>query len=135
MSKPTVRFLINIRWFVSARSLSSRVCRKLFTGKRNRFRMNGLNRRLAISGFSREEHLTFDEPKDVMQEFDEWIKQNSNGQAVFISDNPAFDWQWINYYFHFFLGKKSVRFQREKNRRFVCRFGKRLFRRFKMEKV
>ena len=29
---------------------------------------------LAISGFSREEHLTFDDPVKVMKEFAEWIK-------------------------------------------------------------
>ena len=58
---------------------------------------------LAVSGFSREEHLTFDEPAGVMSEFRDWIAENSNGRAVFISDNLAFDWQWINYYFHYFL--------------------------------
>ena len=28
---------------------------------------------------------------------------NSKGHPVFISDNPAFDWQFINYYFHYYL--------------------------------
>ncbi len=65
---------------------------------------------LAISGFSREEHLTFDEPAEVMGEFAEWIKENTNGQPTFISDNPAFDWQWINYYFHYFTGKNPFGF-------------------------
>ncbi len=65
---------------------------------------------LAISGFSREEHLTFDEPQDVMHEFYDWIKANSKGQPIFISDNLAFDWQWINYYFHFFVGKNPFGF-------------------------
>ena len=59
---------------------------------------------LAISGFSREEHLTFDEPSEVMLKFKDWIAANSNGKPVFISDNLAFDWQWINYYFHSFTG-------------------------------
>lgn len=59
---------------------------------------------LAISGFSREEHLTFDEPAEVMRQFAEWINANTNRQATFISDNLAFDWQWINYYFHYFIG-------------------------------
>ena len=63
---------------------------------------------LSISGFSRVEHEKFDDPHEVMQKFAEWIlKYNSHGRPVFISDNPAFDWQWINYYFHFFLGKNS----------------------------
>ena len=65
---------------------------------------------LAISGISREEHLTFDEPLDVMHEFYDWVKANSKGQPIFISDNLAFDWQWINYYFHFFVGKNPFGF-------------------------
>jgi DNA polymerase III epsilon subunit-like protein len=58
---------------------------------------------LAISGFSREQHLTFDDPKKVMEDFATWIKENSTGRPIFISDNVAFDWQWINYYFHYYL--------------------------------
>jgi len=65
---------------------------------------------LAVSGFSREEHLKFDEPAKVMKEFDEWIKANSKGHPIFISDNPAFDWQWINYYFHTYLEKNPFGF-------------------------
>lgn len=60
---------------------------------------------LAISGISREQHLTFDDPLQVMQNFEKWIKENSVGKPVFISDNPAFDWQWINWYFHRYLGR------------------------------
>ena len=60
---------------------------------------------LAISGFTREEHLEFNEPVVVMQEFRNWINQvNQKGRPVFWSDNPAFDFQWINFYFHNFLG-------------------------------
>lgn len=60
---------------------------------------------LAISGFSREQHRKFDDPKIVMQKFDDWIEANSVGKPIFISDNPAFDWQWINYYFHRYIDK------------------------------
>jgi DNA polymerase III epsilon subunit-like protein len=65
---------------------------------------------LSISGFSREEHLTFDEPIEVMTNFRDWLKENVNGSPVFISDNLAFDWQWINYYFHYFVGKNPFGF-------------------------
>jgi hypothetical protein len=65
---------------------------------------------LTISGFSREEHETFDDPEDVMLEFDEWIKENSKGRPIFISDNLAYDWQWINYYFHTYLEKNPFGF-------------------------
>jgi hypothetical protein len=65
---------------------------------------------LAISGFSREQHLEFEDPMPVIQRFDRWIKENSKGHPIFISDNLAFDYQWINYYFHFFTGKNPFGF-------------------------
>lgn len=58
---------------------------------------------LAVSGFSREQHEGFDDPREVMIKFRDWIKENSQGRPIFISDNLAFDWQWINYYFHTYL--------------------------------
>ena len=54
---------------------------------------------LAISGFSREEHKQFDPPGTEMIRFERWIKEVSQPPHIFISDNPAFDWQWINFYF------------------------------------
>lgn len=63
---------------------------------------------LAISGFTREEHLTFDDPKEVMLSFKEWI--NSQGKCIFISDNLAFDWQYINWYMHKFTGSNPFGF-------------------------
>src|SRR4051794_7963103 len=59
---------------------------------------------LAVSGFTREHTLAFDEPADVMRRFAEWVKSNSDRQPMFISDNNGFDWQFINWYFHHFLG-------------------------------
>lgn len=55
---------------------------------------------LKVSGFSREDHRGFDSPEGVMLDFERWIKEvNIKDNPVFISDNPAFDWQWINFYF------------------------------------
>jgi len=65
---------------------------------------------LAISGISREEHKTFDDPETVMKNFADWINLNSKNRPVFISDNPAYDWQFINYYFHYYLGKNPFGF-------------------------
>ena len=59
---------------------------------------------LAVSGFTRAETLQFDDPKDVMNRFHHWLKSNCKDSLVFISDNNGFDWQFINYYFHHFLG-------------------------------
>jgi DNA polymerase III epsilon subunit-like protein len=60
---------------------------------------------LAVSGVSREQHLSFEEPGPVMERFQSWIQESSKGRPVFASDNLAFDWQWINYYFHAYVGR------------------------------
>lgn len=60
---------------------------------------------LAVSGFTREETLMFDDPKNVMQKYADWIEATTVGKPQFISDNNGFDWQFINYYFHYYLGK------------------------------
>ncbi len=65
---------------------------------------------LAISGISREQHLTFPEPKGTMQAFADWVTANSKGSPIFISDNLAFDWQWINYYLHYYHGSNPFGF-------------------------
>lgn len=59
---------------------------------------------LAISGFSREEHETFDEPEKVMKDFAEWINEVSVNKPILISDNNGYDFAFINYYFHKFYG-------------------------------
>jgi hypothetical protein len=59
---------------------------------------------LAISGVSRDQHLRFDEPGEVMARFEAWILQNSRGKPVFCSDNLAFDWMFIAWYFQETLG-------------------------------
>lgn len=59
---------------------------------------------LAISQIGRDEHLLYPDPKDVMNEFKSWVTKNSTGRAIFISDNLAFDWQFINYYMHAYVG-------------------------------
>jgi len=65
---------------------------------------------LAVSGFSRDETLAFDDPETAMRNFGQWVKDNSVGQAIFISDNNGFDWQFINWYFHHFTGKNPFGF-------------------------
>lgn len=83
---------------------------KTFYGKMKPITRKWYQDALAISGFSRDEHLEFDDPYTVMSDFNMWIKSNSIGQPKFISDNPAFDWQFINYYFHVYLNKNPFGF-------------------------
>lgn len=83
---------------------------KTFYGKTLPISENYVPEALEVSGFSRKEHQRFENPMQVMLRFEEWIKANSKGKAVFISDNLAFDWQWINYYFHTYLGRNPFGF-------------------------
>ena len=60
---------------------------------------------LEISGFSREDTMTFDTPRDVMVRFDAWLATVTTAELHFVSDNNGFDWQLVNFYFHHFLGR------------------------------
>jgi hypothetical protein len=59
---------------------------------------------LAISGVSRAQHEGFDDPSDVMTRFGAWVTARGGRRPIFISDNNGFDWSFINYYFHRFVG-------------------------------
>jgi hypothetical protein len=39
------------------------------------------------------------DPLTVFSEFEEWLDSLGPGQPIFVSDNPAYDFQWINYGF------------------------------------
>ena len=65
---------------------------------------------LEVSGFSREETLTFEKPKLVMQDFADWINEVCKDRPIFISDNNGFDWMFVCWYFHHFLGANPFGF-------------------------
>jgi hypothetical protein len=65
---------------------------------------------LAVSGHSREAVLAFDDPAVVMQRFSDWLSRECPDRKLFISDNNGFDWQFVNWYFHHFLGKNPFGF-------------------------
>jgi DNA polymerase III epsilon subunit-like protein len=58
---------------------------------------------LSVGGFTRGQTLQFDDPETVMHRFARWI-QSVPGRPIFISDNNGFDWQFVNWYCHHFLG-------------------------------
>lgn len=66
---------------------------------------------LAVSGHSREETMTFDDPEKVMKDFAIWIQDVcKKDRPVFISDNNGFDWMFICWYFHHFTGANPFGF-------------------------
>ena len=44
--------------------------------------------------------------KETFEEFNDWLmKHRGKGGLVFVSDNVAYDWQWINFYEWKYFGK------------------------------
>lgn len=95
---------------------------------------------LAVSGHSREETMDFPDPEQTMLEFGTWIRDNagtrkSRGQVVpnaqFIADNNGFDWQFINYYFHKYLGSNPFGFSSQNLGSLFKGFNKDMFSRWK----
>ncbi|MCS3801592.1 3'-5' exoribonuclease domain-containing protein [Niastella sp. OAS944] len=86
---------------------------------------------LAVSGHSREDVLTFDEPQVVMTEFEAWITTNSKDRPIFISDNNGFDWMFICWYFHHFIGRNPFGFSSQNLGSLYKGLQKDLFKNFK----
>ena len=86
---------------------------------------------LAISGFSREETLEFDDPKTVMTNFKIWIQENSKGRPVFISDNNGFDWMFICWYIHHFIGENPFGYSSRRLADLYCGMEKDTFAKWK----
>lgn len=42
--------------------------------------------------------VAFD-PVEIFGRFDAWLAAEVDGRPIMVSDNPAYDWQWINYGF------------------------------------
>ena len=58
---------------------------------------------LAISGLELGElKANATPPQDAMASLAEWVETTSKGRPAFISDNPAFDFSFVNWYFHRF---------------------------------
>jgi len=97
---------------------------KTFYGETKPISQEWQEEALAISGINRHEHLAFDYPGDVMLSFEKWIKENSKGKPIFISDNNGYDWQFINYYFHAYLGSNPFGYSSRRLSDLFCGFYK-----------
>jgi hypothetical protein len=56
---------------------------------------------LAVSRTTREQHLRMEWPAETMANFHRWLTGLGADRLTLVSDNPAFDAPWINYYFHY----------------------------------
>lgn len=70
---------------------------------------------LAVGGFTREQLLSatdarFEEPVEAMRRFKDWINGLGIKSPIFIADNNGFDWQFVNWYFHHFIGSNPFGF-------------------------
>jgi DNA polymerase III epsilon subunit-like protein len=65
---------------------------------------------LGVTGFSREQTLSFDEPEETMRKFELWIKENGGERPLFISDNNGFDWMFVCWYFYRFMKRNPFGF-------------------------
>lgn len=83
---------------------------KNFYGKLRPISEKWVPEALKVSGHSREETLGFDDAKAVMEKFGGWVRENAVDRPIFVSDNNGFDWQFINWYFHHFLGQNPFGF-------------------------
>lgn len=62
---------------------------------------------LNVSGFTRKQTLKFPfTATDAMQNFRDWLGLEVGGSRfLFVSDNAGFDWMFVCWYFHQFLGE------------------------------
>jgi DNA polymerase III epsilon subunit-like protein len=68
---------------------------------------------LAVGGFTREQTMTdpsFRNPGRVMTEFHDWLYGLGLRKMIFIADNNGFDWSFVNWYSHHFLGENPFGF-------------------------
>jgi len=90
---------------------------------------------LAISGFTRKEHESFEEPKVVFERFDKWLRENIQGQPVLFSDNNGYDASWVNWYFHYFLNKNPFGWSSRRIGDLFCGFEKDLYYKWKQHRI
>jgi ribonuclease T len=74
---------------------------------------NAIPAALEVSGLSLD-RLNRDgiAPSDAMRQFQHWVYEvaKPNGKPVFVGFNASFDWSFVNYYFHRYLGENPFGF-------------------------
>lgn len=68
---------------------------------------------MKVAGFSLDELRQAGlEPGEAMVRFNDWLETavGKDGKLVFVGFNAPFDWSFINYYFHLFIGRNPFGF-------------------------
>lgn len=65
---------------------------------------------LKVTGYTRAFTLGFDNPAEVMRQFNAWVLENNRGKrCMLISDNNGFDYMFVTWYLYHFLGSSPFR--------------------------
>lgn len=59
---------------------------------------------LQVIGVTRQEHQNYESPSIVMPRLVAFLSEHSKGRPVAVSDNPAFDFAYLNLYLHRYCG-------------------------------
>jgi hypothetical protein len=71
----------------------------------------GLAEARAVCGISFDAQLRFRDPTTVLLDAHLWLRELTDGKRpIFWSDNPAFDWQFWNWYCYRFVGANPAGF-------------------------
>lgn len=90
---------------------------------------------LAISGFTREEHLKFGEPKEAFESFQKWLNVNAGNKPILISDNNGYDASWINWYFLTYCGTNPFGWSSRRIGDLFCGFKNNMFYKWKQHRI
>jgi ribonuclease T len=72
---------------------------------------NAIADALSVTGFELAElSRTGERPEDAMAKFRDWLSGTVGGKPVFVGFNAGFDWSFVNWYFHRFLGENPFGF-------------------------
>lgn len=73
---------------------------------------NAVPEALKIAGFDMAElQQTGERPEEAMRKFRDWLEKVSRGEKpVFVGFNAGFDWSFVNWYMHRYLGENPFGF-------------------------
>lgn len=90
---------------------------------------------LAISGFTRQEHESFHNPKSVFEDFTKWLKENIGDKPILITDNNGYDASWINWYMLTYCGKNPFGWSSRRIGDIFCGWNNDMYYKWKKHRV